>query len=735
MKLNSYWAWISAHLILLVALAYYSFSRNIGNLAFGGDGGQEIISVMHQWIWSPAALGFYSNPFQGLNDIWFNINTKLIPGYLLPLLFEKDGGAVGTQYIVLCYVVFSIELFLSTIVLARALGMNWFISLVSAWTLPLLGQPFFGYSLLFPFMMNSPSTGTMLAEFSLLLAAIIYLGRGEGELKAALWRNLLPGFMVLILLIALVASQPLRVILWLPVLAVVVLGSILGATGRERALKFFILAFIAVLLLSSGVGFFVYGMFSFTVANFWTGKLENVLTQPEFVSIWYGNAGIGPMGPKLFGFGVFGMLVALVFGDRRMRFIAISLLVSIGFILVLGYAALEWKFWRGPGPIYFEFLIWPLYAIFGVFGLAYIPVRLFELLPKLSMRLAGWGRSRLASGLVNLFLLVAIPGFAFAHPWSVSNPKRMFPIPPSKPPMIALLEQRLGLTPGGPFRGRVVTMELINKPGTVGWMDIVNQDWPRYAATGNEYHWNGLWYFGVPTLFEYSASMSPAYFRAITRMLALPIDTQIRNIVVLRRANAQALGILGVRFVISDTKLPDPFQLVMTEATHLDEVLFLYEVPDVNSGTFSPTAVKIVNGFDEAVDRMTETGFDAKRSVVAFDPALASEHLVPADNTEFLMVPGGISIKAKSAGMSLLVLPFEFSRCLRIRVDGNAANPPRLFRVNALETGVLFDKQVTANIEYFTGLFQNAGCRGGDVRDLSRILAQPPEPKISGNGH
>jgi hypothetical protein len=158
-------------------------------------------------------------------------------------------------------------------------------------------------------------------------------------------------------------------------------------------------------------------------------------------------------------------------------------------------------------------------------------------------------------------------------------------------------------------------------------MDVAAKIEPRHATTGNDY-WIGFWFYGVPTLFEYSASMSPAFFRAVTPMLARPNDLQARNVIVLLRPDAHALGIFGVRFIISNTELTDPFRLVMTEHTHKDEVLFLYEVPEVNLGTVAPTEVEVAKGFDEAVDRLTNLAFDAKHSVIVCDSTIADKRLV-----------------------------------------------------------------------------------------------------------
>src|SRR5262249_16570320 len=515
--------------------------------------------------------------------------------------------------------------------------------------------------------------------------------------------------------------NPLLSFLWAPVLIAASLGLIAGATGRERLLKFSILAFFAVILLVSGAGAFVLGLFSFTVPRFWPDVQENLFTT-YLVSIWYGSAADGPVGPMVFCFGIFGLVLALAFGYRRLRWYAASILTFVAFIFALGYSGLKWGFWPGPRPIYFEFLIWPAYVMFAVWGIAFFPTRLLDLLRRVSTPALRWARSERVSIFVMLVLLVLIPVCAFWHAWPVNNLERTYAVPTSKSAMIALLKEQVGLTPGAPFRGRVVTMEFVHKAGPIRWMDVVYKLVPRYAAAGNDY-WTGLWWHDIPTLFQYTSTVAPDFFRAVTRMLAGPNARQQRGAIFLRRPDADALGILGVRFVISDAELPEPFHLVMTEHTYNSEVFFLYEVPDVNLGINAPTAIKVVGGFDEAVNQLADLAFDMKRSVLVFDATLADNHLTPVDSAQVRMVPGGFFVEAHSPATSLLVLPFQFSQCLQIHNSAVNVDAPRLFRVNAIETGVLFNRHLAAKIEFFTGVFHNSGCRWRDSQDFSKLLA------------
>jgi hypothetical protein len=206
-------------------------------------------------------------------------------------------------------------------------------------------------------------------------------------------------------------------------------------------------------------------------------------------------------------------------------------------------------------------------------------------------------------------------------------------------------------------------------------------------------------------------------------MLANPDDLQMRTVAIMRRPDSHALGLLGVRFVIADVELPPPFLPVMETNTYNDERLFLYELARVNLGKSSPTNIKVARDFDEALGEISDQKFDWEHSVVLFEGAPLPGSLVALNTAEIRMIPGGFSVAATSAGRSLVVLPFEFSRCLRLRAArSNQELQPVLMRVNAVETGLLFEKHVEAEVQYFTGLFRNATCRLQDAKDFSKLL-------------
>lgn len=95
---------VVVHLISFTVFAHAALTRSYGTLALGGDGGFQFLNAMQQWMWAPFAIGFYSNPFQALGNVWFPSNTKLTPLYVIPALLLQSGGQLHIQpeYVIFC---------------------------------------------------------------------------------------------------------------------------------------------------------------------------------------------------------------------------------------------------------------------------------------------------------------------------------------------------------------------------------------------------------------------------------------------------------------------------------------------------------------------------------------------------------------------------------------------------------------------------------------------------------
>src|SRR6202011_1197532 len=89
--------------------------------------------------------------------------------------------------------------------------------------------------------------------------------------------------------------------------------------------------------------------------------------------------------------------------------------------------------------------------------------------------------------------------------------------------------------------------------------------------------------------------------------------------------------------------------------------------------------------------------------------------LVPARDMRLALIHGGFHLSGRSDGTSLVVLPQQFSHCLRARDDR-----VRLVRADLLMAGVIFSVDIDTDILFDYGIFR-PGCRRGDLADMRRL--------------
>jgi hypothetical protein len=262
--------------------------------------------------------------------------------------------------------------------------------------------------------------------------------------------------------------------------------------------------------------------------------------------------------------------------------------------------------------------------------------------------------------------------------------------PPAQPPMVQLvqmLEREVAVTPGASFRGRV----LIAMP--------VDSD--LYVD---------LLPFGIPTVNERAHWTSPLTFAFLRAFFGHDGDPFDKTRFLLTAYDPKIARLMGVRLVIANVQLFDGVLLHEQIVEDLD--LRTYRLDDINLGQFSPTRPVRVATATEAVAVMKATSFDPQRDVVVEDELPGN--LVRADSVSVTVEAGAqLHIQAKSRAHSLLVLPFEFSHCLRLHAPRGAS--AYLLPVNLQQTGLIFDGQTDVNIEYRFGLFGETQCRGADL--------------------
>jgi hypothetical protein len=143
---------------------------------------------------------------------------------------------------------------------------------------------------------------------------------------------------------------------------------------------------------------------------------------------------------------------------------------------------------------------------------------------------------------------------------------------------------------------------------------------------------------------------------------------------------------------------------------------YIYELSRPNVGNYSPTQTLTAETGAAAAAIMIQPNFDFTRQVVL--STAIDKSLVPARNMQMSLIRNGLHVSGHTDGTSLIVLPQQFSHCLRTR-DGSV----RLVRANLMMTGVIFSGEIDTDIISDYGLF-TPRCRWADISDIKKLQIQ-----------
>ncbi len=164
--------WWALPAISFAALSAVNFSYMRDALFYRSDGTFFLTLVTSQKKWMSPEIGFSLNFLQGLGDMWFPAATQLMPGYILASLVADIEWMP-----VIALLVFALEFFFSTIVLARCLGAGRLTSLAAALIGALLTLPYFVPALTGQRIWGNPHFMEAIAASTLALSAFIAIGR------------------------------------------------------------------------------------------------------------------------------------------------------------------------------------------------------------------------------------------------------------------------------------------------------------------------------------------------------------------------------------------------------------------------------------------------------------------------------------------------------------------------------------------------------------------------------
>ncbi len=348
-------------LYAVLAVAWFGFGilalyLNRGELFIGLDGSYMRELARRQFEWGLSPFSASMDWFQGVGDVYFPLNFRLLPSFIAGALF---GSTVAAK--VVTYGIVLVELSVAVILFGLSLGASRLVSIAAALVTCIGLLPFSHPTLIYGLLPLIPYTGSTMAAALLAGAAFLQFGRRN-------WLRDLPyAGVVFVLLAWLVLVSITMIMLAAPFLLLcAVSGIVAAANASERRCK--IGLFIAgALLMAAGPALYFLGTILDTAAIIFPEELANNRASFLFASILFHWNTFGPFGPLLVIFAIGGAVLEVL--DRRERTLwicAITLLSYLTTRLTFAVIVIIFDFWRGPAALYFEYYVIPTYAIFAV---------------------------------------------------------------------------------------------------------------------------------------------------------------------------------------------------------------------------------------------------------------------------------------------------------------------------------------------------------------------------------
>jgi len=716
-------------------IAYYLFEINSRSLFFDWDGHHMLAFIAERHRFFPTLFGMGSDPVIGLGNISLPINPMWFPSFVLS---TTASGEIDAP---LAFTIGTTELFAATVLCGRLNGFAIGPSIAGAWLLTLMTWQLFGMPAIYTLWFSLPCHAEMLAVSTVMVSAALHLG------KRSIPHSIMLTGVIFLCLTYYMLAFPTSLILTAPIALIFAAAGFLLPTGRRQRLMIIMcLAGIGLAALMLGYIHYLAGLVSYTAASQFPDLSKQVLKLYGKASylLWTPATSLSPsliFSPEriMVGGGLMGSLIIIWRGSARQRRLALGVALAEISFLAIAITNYWVDYWVGPAIWYFELYLFPYFALCICLVLLALlriacrqAVRRFPLMPQ--QRLLRHANAAVA---LMLPLAVALEAWAVGPAVRAESEKSdwfrlasHYPQPASA--ITQILKSEIKLIPDQKFRGRVAVM--------VGRIFPEERNWQRYSlvryfaqfVTGNRHDGPGLWQDDVPTLMEYNTLMTPAYFALMRTFLTDPGDLQFRNLVGTRRIDLRILRAVGVRFVITDlpmsgatlrAQIPIPVSpeargllgFANHQLEHFD--LFLYELDVVNVGQFSPTTTKLAADANETLTYLSHDTLHLEHTVVVSESM--PDQLTSASLELFARGRDEYRLRANSAGRSILLLPIEFSRCLKI--SDAAAGRPRMFRADLLLTGVLFERQLDARISFHTGPFRDSRCRLEDWADSKRM--------------
>ena len=515
---------------------------------------------------------------------------------------------------------------------------------------------------------------------------------------------------------------------WAAPFAVVTFGRLHLKTFLVRCAA---LGSCVVLLFLSGAAEYTYTLTGYTARIQFPGTGDRAPT-PDFMAseLFY-----SPYAKYFYILWALGWLLGVLTLTGRARLLVVTGVMS--FLLLFGYILLYLLLnvaWQAPLPLYLAHGLFPLFVMSAVAGywgalraalsvgrkVAPVAERasLISLRPGVAKRAPSHDDGVLTQSRLRFltagaaFVAVAIVPAAIANFARTQGPEYAEAFHerwPNEPELNQFFEDKISLAVGRPFRGSVQF-----------WSD----DFYETVLTASS-----LWARAVPTVMQYGQLVAPPSFY-FGYAMAEEEKALGSNGFSLAPGHSEEvylrlLQLLGARYHVSDHELPSPAHADFPVSIFprrppslKDGLWYVYEMPHPNIGNYSPTEVRTAGSGAETAAMMAEPNFDfTRRAVLSVD---VPQSFVPARDMRFSLIRGGWHVSGHSDGSSLVVLPQQFSHCLRARDER-----VRLVRANLMMMGMIFSGDVDTDIVSDYGIF-TPRCRLADIADMKQL-----DPRIN----
>jgi hypothetical protein len=485
------------------------------------------------------------------------------------------------------------------------------------------------------------------------------------------------------------------------------------------------LSCIVVVLVVSGVAEYLYTLSQYTFRVQFPAVVDRERTLALATAAAY-----SPNMMPVYGVCALGWLLGLLMGRGRMRVVAAAAAAS--FVVFVAYCAVYLLLlnavWVPPIPFYIEHSLFALYIAGAVAGywsvLQWAAWLVSELAAAaLRRRVAGnqataappsqlgrlfgvnaWVPSSLLRPVTiagALLIVSVVPTKVMDHALHDSADKaEIYNLPwPNEPELMQFFADNIGAPVGEPLRGSISFFDV--KPVT------------HFTLTNT-------WAHGLHSVEEYSQLVTPQAVYFLYALLDENVTRMLNGFVPYPGQSLQTfwktLEMFGVRYRVyadaMDIGYP-VFTLPRRPLEGKESLWYVHELANPNVGDYSPTEIATAQSAAEIIAKIKAPDFDFTRQAVLSAPIEAP--LVSARDMRLSRIRGGLHVSGQSDGTSLVVLPLQFSNCLRAR-DGRV----RIVRANLLMAGMIFSGRIDTDILFDYGLF-SPGCRRADLAEFKRL--------------